>query len=80
MGILGLSALIFWHSQITCLKESVRALEMLFTRFLAQHRDSKACFLQLPYSAFQGRFESFVRASCCGEFGVLIAPSDFPLS
>lgn len=29
MGILGLSALIFWDSQIVCLKETVRALEMV---------------------------------------------------
>lgn len=29
MGILGLSALIFWGSQISCLKEAVRASEMV---------------------------------------------------
>lgn len=29
MGILGLYALIFWDSQIVCLKETVRALEMV---------------------------------------------------
>lgn len=29
MSILGLSALIFWDSHIFCLKETVRALEMV---------------------------------------------------